>query len=181
MGTRFSGLEPKHCAFIESQPMFFVATAAREGRINLSPKGLDTLRVLDARRIAWLNLTGSGNESAAHLQESPRMTLMFCAFSGPPLILRVYGSARVVHRSAVAWDEWAARFPPLPGARQVIVLDIERVQTSCGFGVPLMDYVGPRPTLVQWAEKKGEEGIRRYWAEKNAVSLDGVRIRDRKD
>ena len=181
MGDCFPGLESKHRAFIESQPVFFVATAAREGRINLSPKGLDTLRVLDAWRIAWLNLTGSGNETAAHLQGSPRMTLMFCAFSGPPLILRVYGDARVVHRSDAAWDEWAARFPPLPGARQILLLDIERVQTSCGFGVPLMDYVGPRPTLVQWAEKKGGEGIRRYWAEKNAVSLDGVRIRDHKD
>lgn len=176
MGARFSALEPKHRAFIEVQPVFFVATAAREGHINLSPKGLDTLRVLDPRRIAWLNLTGSGNETAAHLQQDGRMTLMFCAFSGPPLILRVYGQARLVRRSDSQWRDWVGRFPPLPGARQIVLLDIDLVQTSCGFGVPLMDYRGPRPTLAEWAGRKGEEGIRRYWREKNAVSLDGLPI-----
>lgn len=181
MGARFRELDAKHRAFIEAQPVFFVATAAREGRVNLSPKGLDTLRVSDARRIAWLNLTGSGNETAAHLQESPRMTLMFCAFSGSPLILRIYGRARMIHHTDPDWGEWIAPFPPLPGARQIVLLDIELVQTSCGFGVPLMEYVGPRPTLEQWAEKKGEAGIRRYWTEKNAVSLDGLPIRSRKD
>ncbi|MEA3278242.1 MAG: pyridoxamine 5'-phosphate oxidase family protein [Pseudomonadota bacterium] len=174
MGSRCQALESKHRAFIEAQPVFFVATAAREGHINLSPKGLDSLRVLDEGRVAWLNLTGSGNETAAHLRESPRMTLMFCAFSGDPLILRVYGSAHAVHPVDPQWEDLIALFPPLPGARQVILLDIELVQTSCGFAVPVMEYAEQRAVLVDWARKKGEAGIRRYWAEKNAVSLDGL-------
>lgn len=174
MGNRYDQLQPNHRAFIEAQTVFFVATAGREGHINLSPKGLDTLRVLDERRIAWLNLTGSGNETAAHLRLAPRMTLMFCAFTGKPLILRAYGSARAVHCTDPQWETLATLFPATPGARQVILMDIELVQTSCGFGVPLMDFVEHRSTLVDWASKKGEAGIRRYWAEKNAVSLDGL-------
>ncbi|MCP5137365.1 MAG: pyridoxamine 5'-phosphate oxidase family protein [Gammaproteobacteria bacterium] len=173
MGKRYDTLNDKHRAFIEAQPLFFVATAPPDGHINLSPKGLDSLRVLDANRILWLNLTGSGNETAAHLRESPRMTLMFCAFQGDPLILRVFGQARAIHADDADWEAARQHFGDLPGARQIIELEIELVQSSCGFGVPLMDVVGQREMLPAWADKKGEDGLRDYWRERNAVSLDG--------
>lgn len=159
--------------FITAQKLFFVATAAPEGRVNLSPKGMDTLRVLGPNRVAWLNVTGSGNETAAHLLESPRMTVMFAAFEGPPLILRLYGTARTLHPRDAEWEEMIGLFPPLPGARQVFDLTVEEVQTSCGMGVPFFDYAGEREDLNRWAEKKGEAGIRDYWRDRNATSLDG--------
>jgi len=160
--------------FIEAQPLFFVATATADGHINLSPKGLDSLRVLDARRVLWLNLTGSGNETAAHLRRDPRMTLLFCAFEGDPMILRLYGRARAVHQGDEEWVALYSHFDPTPGARQVIDLQVDLVQTSCGMGVPLMEYRGQRPHLPRWAEHKGEEGLREYWREKNRISLDGL-------
>ena len=173
MGQRFPVLEPKHREFIAAQKIFFVATAGAVGRVNLSPKGMDTLRVLDAQTIHWLNLTGSGNETAAHLREHPRMTLMWCAFAGPPLILRVYGEAHAVHRGEDGWDTMAARFEAIPGARQIFVLKIDLVQTSCGFAVPRMAYEEDRSQLRAWAEHKGPGGIAEYWKERNAQSLDG--------
>jgi len=173
MGQRFASIGERHLRFIEQQRMFFVATAAPDGRVNVSPKGMDTLRVLDANRVAWLNLTGSGNETAAHLRESGRMTLMFCAFEGVPLILRLYGSASVVHSRDAAWAERSALFPALPGARQVVELAIDLVQTSCGMGVPLYDFRGQRDALQVWARAQGADGIRRYWEAKNRLSLDG--------
>lgn len=173
MSKQFDALGQEHMEFIWQQPMFFVATAAAEGRVNLSPKGLDSLRVLDANTVAWLNVTGSGNETAAHLLENPRMTLMFCAFEGKPLILRLYGQAQVVHPHDRAWNEWAARFEQLPGARQIFILKVDLVQTSCGMAVPLLSYQGQRTQLTQWAEKQGEAGMRRYWQDKNQRSLDG--------
>ncbi len=173
MARRYPALEDAHRQFIAAQQMFFVATADREGHINLSPKGLDSLRVLDASHVAWLNLTGSGNETATHLRDDGRMTLMFCAFQGDPLILRLYGRGEAVHRRDERWEALAAEFPSLPGARQIVLMNIELVQTSCGFGVPLYAFQGQRKLLPRWAESKGRDGLEQYWREKNALSLDG--------
>lgn len=174
MARQFRELAEHHINFISEQKLFFVATATAESRINLSPKGLDTLRILSTRRVLWLNLTGSGNESAAHVQHDPRMTLMFCALAGEPLILRLYGTARAMHHRDPDWEELLALFGPLPGARQIFDLSIELVQSSCGYGVPLYSYQGERDSLTQWATRKGDEGIRRYWEEKNRLSIDGL-------
>jgi hypothetical protein len=174
MARRYPSLEASQREFIRAQQIFFVATADAEGPVNLSPKGLDSLRILSDSRIAWLNLTGSGNETAAHLRADGRMTLMFCAFEGDPLILRLYGRARAVHRKDELWEELAALFPCMTGARQIMLMDIELVQTSCGFGVPLYRYRGQRELLPRWAEKKGREGLEQYWQEKNTVSLGGL-------
>lgn len=173
MGKRFTELSDQHIRFIVKQKMFFVGTAAAEGQVNVSPKGMDTLRVLGQNRVVWLNVTGSGNESAAHVQQNPRMTIMFCAFDGLPLILRLYGTARIIHPRDAEWGELAALFPPLPAMRQIFDLKVELVQTSCGEAVPLYDYVGDRDNLNEWAINKGEDGIHKYWEEKNQVSLDG--------
>lgn len=173
MGKRFDAIGPEHRSFIEAQKMFFVATAAPDGRVNMSPKGHDTLRVIDENRVVWLNLTGSGNETAAHLRESPRITLMFCAFEGPPNILRLYGQARALHPRDDAWAQWAGLFPDYTGARQIIDVRVELVQSSCGFAVPLYEYVGDRDTLSRWAEKKGRQGVEDYWTDRNRLSLDG--------
>lgn len=163
------------CRFIEHQKMFFVATAAPDGRVNLSPKGMDSLRVLAEDRIVWLNLSGSGNETAAHLRESPRMTLMFCAFEGDARILRVYGTAATLQPSDAGWDKLAALFPPMAGSRQIFDMAIDLVQTSCGTGVPRYDFVaerGPEEMLPFYAEM-GKDGVRDYWQRKNKVSIDG--------
>ncbi|HBR96180.1 MAG TPA: pyridoxamine 5'-phosphate oxidase [Gammaproteobacteria bacterium] len=173
MAKQFSEITPRLRTFIEHQKLFFVATAAAEGHVNLSPKGMETFRVLGENRVAWLNLTGSGNESAAHVLEDPRMTIMFCAFDGDPMILRLYGEATAVHKNDPQWTEIAAVFPSLPGARQCFDVRVTLVQASCGFGVPLMDYVGDRDQLISWATRQGESGVRRYWEKKNTVSLDG--------
>jgi hypothetical protein len=158
--------------FIDSQKVFFVATAAPEGRVNVSAKGMDTLRVLGPNRIVWLNLTGSENETAAHLVESPRMTLMWCSFEARCLVLRAYGSAKVFHPRTNEWLDLISLFPPLPGARQVLDVDVDLVMTSCGFGVPLFDYVGQRETLQRWGEKKGPEGVHEFWEKRNQFSID---------
>jgi len=162
-------------AFIEAQPLFFVATAplSPAGHVNLSPKGLDCFRVLSRSRVAYLDLTGSGNETAAHLCENARITFMFCAFGGSPRILRLYGTGRLVLPGEAQWAELAALFTEYPGVRQIVVADVERVQTSCGFAVPLMEYVGQRDTLLRWAEAKGDD-LRRYRREKNSQSIDGL-------
>jgi hypothetical protein len=135
---------------------------------------MDSLRVLDAKRVVWLNVTGSGNETAAHLQQDPRMTLLFCAFDGAPLILRLYGAARVIHHADPDWTELAGELPRLPGARQIFDLRIDLVQTSCGMAVPYFEHVGDRELLADWATKKGDPGLRAYWEEKNQTSLDGL-------
>ncbi|MEO1308470.1 MAG: pyridoxamine 5'-phosphate oxidase family protein [Pseudomonadota bacterium] len=162
-------------AFIRAQPMFFVATAGREGRVNVSPKGLDCLQVLASDRIVWLNVSGSGNETAAHARETGRMTLMFCAFTGDALILRTYGTATVLHPHDDGWTEAYAAFPDYPGARNIFDLRIEAVQTSCGTGVPLMDFRAGRAEseLLPYFDEMGPEAVSAYWAKKNAVSLDG--------
>jgi hypothetical protein len=129
--------------------------------------------VLGPTRVVWLNGTGSGNETAAHLLDHPRMTVMFCSFDAKPLILRLYGTARAVHAGDAEWDDLLALFPPMQGARNIFVLDIDLVQTSCGFGVPLMEFQDDRTILAQWAAKKGDDGVRAYQQEKNRVSIDG--------
>ena len=174
MATQFPALTERHETFIAEQQMFFVATAARDGRVNVSPKGLDSFRVLGPNRVVWLNGTGSGNETAAHLLDSPRMTIMFCSFVRQPLILRLYGEARAVHPRDDDWDELAALFPPMRGARNIFVLDIDLVQKSCGYGVPLFEHVGERTLMDSWAETKGDDGLAAYWQQKNLVSLDGL-------
>ncbi|NCA71277.1 MAG: pyridoxamine 5'-phosphate oxidase family protein [Sphingobacteriia bacterium] len=181
MGRKFDALSEQNIRFIAEQKIFFVATATADSRVNLSPKGLDALRVIDAGRVLWLNLTGSGNETSAHVQRDPRMTLMFCAFEDPPMILRIYGSARVVHPGDPDWADLLSLFKPRPGARQIFDLAVDLVQTSCGMGVPHFAYVGDREQLVDWAVKKGDEGVRDYWEQKNQASIDGIptRIVDR--
>ncbi len=174
MGQKYTELSDKLTQFITEQKIFFVGTATADSRVNVSPKGMDSLRVIDKHHVAWLNVTGSGNETAAHVQEHPRMTLMFCAFTGEPLILRLYGNATVIHRNDPEWENLFALFNPLPGARQIFRLTIDLVQTSCGMGVPNLSYVGEREQLKNWAEKKGPEGIKTYWEEKNQTSLDGL-------
>ncbi len=174
MGKLYDAITDDQAAFIERQHLFFVATAAADGRVNVSPKGLDCLRVLGPNRVAWLNGTGSGNETAAHVAALNRMTLMFCAVEGQPLILRLYGTARVVQPGDADWPDLLGLFEPLPGARQVFDMTVESCQTSCGFGVPLYDFVGQRDLMPRWAESKGTDGLRRYQREKNAVSLDGL-------
>jgi len=173
MGKKYKEITDAHKAFIEAQKLFFVGTAAAGGRINVSPKGMDTLRVLDKNRVAWLNLTGSGNETAAHIQELDRMTLMFCAFEGSPLILRLYGNAKVIHMRDAQWQLLYPLFRPLPGTRQIFDMQIDLVQTSCGMGVPLFDYAGDREQLIDWAIRKGDTGLKKYREEKNRTSLDG--------
>lgn len=174
MGKRFPDLQPDHIDFIAAQPLFFVATAAPEGRVNLSPKGMDSLRVLAPGRILWLNVTGSGNETAAHLARSPRITLMWMSVTSRPIILRAYGTARTVHHGDADWPTLAAGLPALPGARQIFDVAVDLVQSSCGYAVPLMDFREERPVLRHWAEGKGPDGLAAYWAERNATSLDGL-------
>ncbi len=174
MGQRSDSLSKEQIRFIGEQRIFFVGTAAPSSRVNVSPKGMDSLRVLSERRVVWLNLTGSGNETAAHVQQMPRMTLMFCAFEGKPSILRLYGSARVIQQGEADWGELFPLFDPLPGARQIFDLAIELVQSSCGMAVPRYAYQADRQALCRWAEGKGKEGLRRYWQRKNRRSLDGL-------
>jgi len=173
MAQQYSEITDRLRRFIEAQQLFFVATAAREGRVNVSPKGLDSLRVVSPTRVVWLNGTGSGNETAAHLRDIPRMTLMFCSFVREPLILRLYGTARAVHARDAEWTELIGFFPPLRGARNVFVLEVDLVQTSCGYGVPEFEFVQQRELMDSWAAKKGPDGLASYQNEHNLVSIDG--------
>lgn len=176
MAKVFDSLTDELQDFIAAQQMFFVATAplSETGHINLSPKGLDSFRILTPNRVAYLDLTGSGNETSAHLQENGRITLMFCAFQGAPMILRLYGQGRTVLPDSGEWMVLQSLFPDLPGARQIIVTEVDRVQTSCGMGVPLYEHQAHRDSLLNWAAKKGEAGIQDYWYAKNRVSIDGL-------
>lgn len=173
MATQYDAFEPVHTKFIEDQHIFFVGTAGPEGRVNVSPKGMDALRVAGPNRVLWLNLTGSGNETAGHLLENNRMTLMWCSFERRPLILRAYGTARAVHDGDAEWADLSGQFPPQTGARQVYDMQVEMVQTSCGYAVPFMDFVEDRDTLSKWADNKERDGVRAYWGEKNTRTLDG--------
>lgn len=173
MGKQYMQLTDQLIGFVKRQKMFFVGTAAADGRVNISPKGMDTLRIVSPNRAVWLNLTGSGNETAAHLREQSRITLMFCAFEGDPMILRLYGHARALHPRDQEWDTLLPFFPKLKGSRQLIDVAIDLVQTSCGMGVPFLDFKSERDQLEKWADKKGPQGLRDYWKEKNQISLDG--------
>jgi len=162
--------------WIAAQHVFFVASAptATDGHVNLSPKGYDSFRVLDDQTVAYLDLTGSGVETIAHVNENGRLTIMFCGFEGPPRILRLFGQGEVVLPGHDDFDALATQFPPLPGIRSVIRCHIDRIQSSCGYSVPFMDFVSERETLTDWATRKGPEGIEEYHAEKNLVSIDGL-------
>ncbi|TLF44936.1 pyridoxamine 5'-phosphate oxidase family protein [Maribacter aurantiacus] len=173
MGKKFASIDVEQRTFIENQHIFFVGTAACEGRVNVSPKGTDSLKVITENKVIWLNLTGSGNETAAHLLKNARMTLMFCAFDGKPKILRLYGNAKIYHKRDEAFQVYSELFPKNAGARQIIEMDVDLVQVSCGFAVPLMDYKEERNTLNVWAENQGEEKIKEYWKHKNTQSIDG--------
>jgi hypothetical protein len=177
MGKQFISMEPAHREFISRQHIFFTASAAATGRVNVSPKDAAALRILSSNQVVYLDATGSGNETAAFLLADGRLTLMFCAFEGAPLILRLYGHGRVLLRDSAEYAQLLlAEFgdEERAGARQMVVLEVESVQTSCGFGVPLFDYVAERDTLTRWAEARGEDGLREYRNRKNAVSIDGL-------
>jgi hypothetical protein len=176
MGKLYDHITDHLQAFIQAQHLFFVATAPLEakGHVNLSPKGCDSFRILSPNRVAYLDLTGSGNETSAHLLENGRITFMFCAFEGAPNIVRLYGKGHTILRDTPEWDALFPLFPDLLGARQLITANIDRVFTSCGYGVPLYDYVGERDTWLKWAETKGEDGLIEYRKEKNSASIDGL-------
>lgn len=174
MAKFYTELNEELQAFIAEQKLFFTATAPSQGRINLSPKGMDTFRCIDNKTVAYLDVTGSGNETAAHLLENGRMTLMFCSFSEKPLILRLYGRGRAIHLQDEAWSELYSLFEPLPGVRQVFRLEIDSVQTSCGFGVPIYELKEERETMLRSIEKRGEAGVKEYQRKHNVVSIDGL-------
>lgn len=174
MARRYEKLSDDLIQFIQDQKMFFVGTAANDGTINVSPKGWDSLRVKDANRVVWRNVTGSGNETAAHLAQNTRMTMMFCAFTGNPKILRLYGQAKAFHPRDKEFADLDKLFEPHPSSRQLVDFSIDLVQTSCGFGVPFYDYKEERDNMDKWLAAKEGEGIEDYWREKNQLSLDGL-------
>lgn len=176
MGKVYDVISDELQEFIRAQHLFFVATAplSNAGHVNLSPKGMDCLRVLSPQQIAYLDLTGSGNETSAHLYENGRITIMFCAFEGAPNILRLFGQGRTVLPTDPEWEQLSRQFTLYAGTRQIIVIDVQRVQTSCGYAVPLYDYVGDRDTLIRWAEAKGDDGLVTYRQQKNSASIDAL-------
>jgi hypothetical protein len=173
MGKFYTEITPELQEFVAQQQMFFTATAAATGRINLSPKGIDTFRCLDEHTVCYLDLTGSGNETAALLAVNGRITIMFCAFAGKPWILRLYGRGEVVHLDTPRGRELHAQFGSIPGERHIILATIDSAQTSCGMAVPLYDFNDQRVELIEWARKKGDDGMKVYRRQKNAVSIDG--------
>ena len=174
MAKFFSALDDALIRFIRKQKIFFTASAPHEGRVNLSPKGMDTFRCLDSKTVAYLDLTGSGNETAAHIAENGRLTIMFCSFSNQPLILRLYGEGKVIGKTDKEWEKLHAHFDSLTGERQIIVLNIESAQTSCGFAVPVYELKEERQKLIEWAENKGDDSLREYRQTKNRTSIDGL-------
>jgi hypothetical protein len=174
MADHYKALDERLIQFIGEQKIFFTATAPNQGRINISPKGMDTFRCLDANTVCYLDLTGSGSEASAHIFENGRMTIMFCSFTAKPWILRLYGKGQVVRPGDAEWEKYFAHFTEIAGQRHIIVLHVESVQTSCGYAVPVMDFKEERQTLKTWAEKKGVDGIKDYRKLKNAKSIDGL-------
>ena len=160
--------------FIEAQKVFFVATAPKNGRINLSPKGMDSFRIINEKTVQWLSVTGSGNETAAHLLNDNRITIMFCAFESAPNIVRIYGKAKEIKPNDAEWKSVITNFTELAGARQIFDVTVESVQTSCGMSIPFYEYLGERNQLNEWAEEKGQEEIEQYWEDKNQISIDGL-------
>ena len=173
MGKKLDFITDELQEFIENQKLFFVGTASNDGRVNVSPKGTDSFRVIGKNKIVWLNLTGSGNETAAHLIRNNRITIMFCAFEGKPLILRLYGKAKIYHKRDSDFYKYSNLFPENVGGRQIIEMEVDLVQISCGFAVPFMDFKEERTTLNSWAEKQGKDKIEKYWKNKNTTSIDG--------
>jgi hypothetical protein len=176
MGKIHGSLKAADKQFIEKQHIFFVSTAplSADGRINLSPKGLDCFRILSENKVAYLDLISSGNETSAHTLENGRITIMFCSFVASPTILRLYGKGFTVLPGSEEWKIYAPHFRIYSSTRQIIVAAIDLVQTSCGFGVPLFDYAGERTIHFDWAEAKGKDGLATYVQEKNLKSLDGL-------
>ncbi len=174
MAKFYEALDDKLIAFIGAQPMFFIASAAADGRLNLSPKGLDTFRVLGPKRCAYLDLTGSGNETGAHARAGGRATIMFCSFTRNPMVLRLYGRLRTGAPGGALWHELSHEFAPKSGARQIVVMDIDSSMTACGFGVPLMALERPRPTLTDHWATKSEEELEEYRRRKTTLSIDGL-------
>ncbi len=179
MGKVFDEIDERNAAFIRAQHVFFVATAplGEEGHVNLSPKGLDTFAILDGHTVAYLDLVGSGIETVAHLQENGRIVVMFCAFEGPPRILRLHGRGESIQPGDEDWDELARHFPAYashPVARSIVRVRVERIADSCGYGVPLYRFEGERDQLPKWADRKGRETLGRYAVEYNSKSLDGL-------
>jgi len=173
MAKQFPEITDTQKAFIEQQKIFFIGTADVDGRVNVSPKGADSLRVVNKNRVVWLNLTGSGNETAAHMAAINRITIMFCSFDKKPMIMRLYGSGRVIHPKDPGWDELMELFPENIGARQIFDITVDMVLTSCGYQVPFYDFKCERDVLDKWSENKGPDGIKQYWEENNKISLDG--------
>ncbi len=178
MGSVTDRIEDRHRTFVRGQKLFFVATAPSgpHGHVNLSPKGLDSFRLLDAQRIAWLDFVGSGAETLAHLRENGRVCVMFCAFDGAPGILRLHGQGRVVEPQDAEFAALRAVFPAEPGAavRAILCATVHRVAESCGYGVPQFDFRGERDQMANWCRRKGVDGVREYQRQKNARSLDGL-------
>lgn len=176
MAKFFDSILEQHKVFIEKQKMFFVGSAplSAQGHVNLSPKGIDSFRVLTSSKVAYMDIVGSGNETSAHLLENGRITLMFCAYEGPPNIMRLYGIGRTVLPGDTEWLELTHQFNLKLATRQIIVADIHKVQTSCGFSVPLYEYIGERDHAEKWALNKGAEGLETYKVEKNLISMDGL-------
>jgi hypothetical protein len=176
VGRELDTITPELTEFLEAQPLFFVATApeSTNHHVNVSPKGLDSFRVLDDHTVAYLDLHGSGIETVAHVRENGRITIMFCAFAGRPQIIRLQGHGTVIPADEPEAAPLLERFPSLPGPRCVITVDVTRISSSCGYGVPLMEYVGERTLLTDWAEKKGEDGLEEYRAKKNATAISGL-------
>jgi len=173
MGKQYDHLQPDHITFIGEQHIFFTGTAAPTGKVNISPKGMDSLRVMSPTRILWRNLTGSGNETDGHLRLANRITLMWYSFTKRPLILRAYGTATMTTADDANWETLNDHFAPALGARQIYDVSIDMVQSSCGYAVPFFDHVEDRQVLSKWAEDKGREGVRQYWTDRNSQTLDG--------
>ncbi|MEP3389322.1 MAG: pyridoxamine 5'-phosphate oxidase family protein [Reichenbachiella sp.] len=174
MSKLITSIDEKTKSFIEAQQMFFVATAAADGKINLSPKGTDSFRIISPTQVAWLNLTGSGNETAAHILANNRMTIMMCAFDGKPNIMRIYGSAKAIYEQDEEWATYGPLFKANTGSRQIFLVDVQHIQHSCGMAVPLYDFVEHRDLLDIYHDKKGRQKVKAYWEEKNMTSLDGL-------
>jgi Pyridoxamine 5'-phosphate oxidase len=176
MGKLFESITPQIADWIAQQQFFFVATAplASDGHVNCSPKGLDTLRITGPHSVAYLDLTGSGAETAAHLRENGRILFMFCALSGLPKIVRLHGMGRVVTPTSVQWPALRGQFPDYPGARAIITAQITRISDSCGYGIPKFEFVAPRDELPRWATTKGDAALPLYRQEKNRRSIDGL-------
>lgn len=174
MSNFYDEIDAQMREFIEDQSLFIVATAPVDGRVNTSPKGMDTFRVLDGNRVIYLDLTGSGNETASHVMQNGRITFMFMSFARRPMILRLYGTGKVVQPADEGWDALADHFDEMPGARQIFDVEVSSVQTSCGYGIPEYEMRKERPTLRKWSAAKGLDGMTAYWQEKNLESIDGL-------